>query len=84
MAQCPFFYLPYLSSIHEKANCIALFWTVCPHSLGSCYFRNVWTTCFPHEGGASREVPCSKTQQASLPACAPQPPINAERQAGKL
>ena len=32
------FYLPYLSSIHEKANCIAILWTVSPHSLGSCLF----------------------------------------------
>ena len=31
-----FFYLPYLSSIYEKANCITMFWTVCPHSLGNC------------------------------------------------
>ena len=29
-------------------------------------------------------MPCPKTQQANLPACSPQPPINAERQAGKL
>ena len=28
--------------------------------------------------------PCPRTQQANLPACSPQPPINAERQAGKL
>ena len=49
-----FFYLPYLSCIHEKANCIARFWTVCPHSLGSCYFRGVWATCLPQKGGASR------------------------------
>ena len=28
----------YLSSIHEKANCIAIFWTGRPHSLGSCHF----------------------------------------------
>ena len=33
------FYLPYLSSIHERANCIAILWTVSPHSLGSCLFR---------------------------------------------
>ena len=32
------FYLPYLSSIHEKANCIAILWTGSPHSLGSCLF----------------------------------------------
>ena len=29
----------------------AMFWTVSPHSLGSCYFR---VTCLPHKGGASR------------------------------
>ena len=39
------FYLPYLSSIHEKANCIAILWTGNPHSLGSCYFRGLWATC---------------------------------------
>ena len=33
------FYLPHLSSIHEKANCIAILWTGSPHSLGSCLFR---------------------------------------------
>ena len=36
------FYLPFLSSIHEKANCIAILWTVSPHSLGSCLFRGLW------------------------------------------
>ena len=41
----------YLSSIHEKANCIAIFWTRRPHSLGSCHFRGVWATCLPHKGG---------------------------------
>ena len=50
-----FFYLficlPYLSSIHEKANCIAIFWTGRPHSLGSCHFRDVWATCLPHKRG---------------------------------
>ena len=45
------FYLPYLSSIHEKANCIAILWMVSPHSLGSCLFRGLWTTCLPHKGG---------------------------------
>ena len=73
--------LPFLSSIHKKANCIAMFWTVSPHSLGSCHF---WVTCLPHKGGASRSVPCPKTQQANLLACSPQPPLNAEHQAGKL
>ena len=45
------FYLPYLSSIHEKANCIAILWTGSPHSLGSCLFRGLWATCLPHKGG---------------------------------
>ena len=36
------FYLPYLSSIHEKANCIAILWTISPHSLGSCLFRGFY------------------------------------------
>ena len=35
------FYLPFLSSIHEKANCIAILWTGSPHSLGSCLFRGL-------------------------------------------
>ena len=48
---CFLFYLPYLSSIHEKANCIAILWTGSPHSLGSCLFRGLWTTCLPHKGG---------------------------------
>ena len=29
-------------------------------------------------------MPCPRSQQANFPACSPQPPINAERQAGKL
>ena len=29
-----FLYCPCLSSIHEKANCIAVVWTGCPQSLG--------------------------------------------------
>ena len=29
-------------------------------------------------------MPCPMTLQANLPACSPQPPINAQRQAGKL
>ena len=32
---CIVFYCPYLYSIHEKANYIAIFWTGRPHSLGS-------------------------------------------------
>ena len=29
-------------------------------------------------------MPCPRTQQANLPACSPQLPLNAERQSGKL
>ena len=46
-----FVFCSFLSSIHEKANCIAIFWTGRPHSLGSCHFRGVWATCLPHKGG---------------------------------
>ena len=34
--------------------------------------------------GASHSVSCPKAQQANLPACSPQSPLNAECQAGKL
>ena len=34
-----------------RKRCIAMFWTVSPHSLGSCHFR---VTCLPHKGEASR------------------------------
>ena len=74
----------YLSSIYEKANCIAILWTGRPHSLGSCFFQGVWATCLPHNGGAFRCVPYPRTQQANLPTCSPQHLLNAERQAGKL
>ena len=40
-----------LSSIHEKANCITIFWTRRPPSLGSCHFRGFWATCLPHKSG---------------------------------
>ena len=79
-----FFYLPYLSSIHKKANCITIFWAGHLHTLESYHFQNIWATCLPHKGGASRQVPCPRIQQANLPACSPQPPRNAEHQAGKL
>ena len=53
---CFFFCCPYLSYIHKKANCIAVVWTGCPHSLGSCHFRGVWATCLPYK---SAGVPLS-------------------------
>ena len=74
----------FLSSIYEKANCITMFWTVCPHSLGSCYVRGVWATCLSHKGG---DVPLSalfKDTKTNLLVCSLQHPLNAERQAGKL
>ena len=43
------FYLPYLSFILEKANCIAIFRTDRPHSHGSCHFRSVWANYLPHK-----------------------------------
>ena len=45
------FYLPYLSSNHEKANCIAILCTGRPHSLGGWHFRSVWAPCLSHNGG---------------------------------
>ena len=51
-----FFNLLYLFSIHEKENCIAIFWTGHPHSLENYHFRGVWATCLPHEG---RGIPLS-------------------------
>ena len=48
---CFLFYLPFLSSIREKANCIAILWAVSPHSLGSCLSRGLWATCLQHKGG---------------------------------
>ena len=46
-----YLYCSYLSSIHEKANCIAIFWTGSPQSLVSYHFRNVLATCLSHKGG---------------------------------
>ena len=53
MAQFSLFsyYYPYLSFIHERANCIAVFWTKYPHSFGSYHFLGVWATCLPRKGG---------------------------------
>ena len=51
-----FFYCPCLSSIHERANCIAMLWTGHSHLLRSCHFRGVWATCLPHKDG---DIPLS-------------------------
>ena len=77
------FYLPYLSSIHEKANCIAIFWTGRPHSLRSCHLRCVWATCLPLKGGGVPLSALPKDTTSELAACSPQPSPNVERQAGK-
>ena len=39
-----FWICSYLSSIHEKVNCIAIFWTGRPHSLGSCHLGTISQT----------------------------------------
>ena len=36
---CFIIYLPYLSSIHEKANCIAILWTKVRTRLGVAFFE---------------------------------------------
>ena len=35
----------------QESELIAIFWTGRPHSLGSCHFRSIWTTCLPQKGG---------------------------------
>ena len=49
-----FFYLPYLSSIHEKANCTAIFWTERPHSHEITIFEMSGPPVFHRKSGASR------------------------------
>ena len=61
-----FFYLPYWSSIHKKANCIAIFGTRRPHSLGSCHFLAVRATCLPHRNGGVPLCALPKGKQANL------------------
>ena len=61
------FYLPYLSSIHEKANCIAILWTGSPHSLGSFHhdisineFRNYVENVLQNSSNLEKaEIPLS-------------------------
>ena len=79
-----FLICPYLSSIYEKANCIAFFGGDALTPLGVVIFEEFGLPVFHIKMGASRLVPCPRTQQASLPACFPQHPLNAERQAGEL
>ena len=43
-----FFFMCHIYSPFRRKRCIPMFWTVSPHSLGSCHFR---VTCLPHKGG---------------------------------
>ena len=43
----------------------------------------IWVTCLLHKGVGIPLSALPMTQQANLPACSPQPPLNAERQAQK-
>ena len=46
-----FFFAHIYSPFTRKANCIAVFWTGCPHSLRSSHFRGVLATCLPYKDG---------------------------------
>ena len=46
-----FFFIYHMYPPFTRKRCIAMCWTVSPHSLESCLFR---VTCLPHKGGASR------------------------------
>ena len=46
-----FFFIYHIYPPFTRKRCIAMFWAVSPHSLGSCHFR---VTSLPHKGGASR------------------------------
>ena len=48
-----FFLICYIYPPFTRNRCILMFWSVSPHSLGSCHFR---VTCLPHKG---RGVPLS-------------------------
>ena len=76
---------PCLSSIYEKANCIAISWTGPPYSVRNHRLQGVWATSLPHKGGGVMlsALPKNKKQD-NLPACSPQHPLNTKRQAGKL
>ena len=77
-------YCSCLSSIHEKVNCIAIFWTERRNRWGVAIFKMSGPPVFYIKVGTSRLVLCPRTQQANLLACSPQPPVNAKRLAGKM
>ena len=81
---CIVLYCSYLSSIHEKVNCISIFWTGRPHSLGSSHFRDVWATCLPHKGGGVPLIALPKDITNEVAGLFSTVLINAECQAGKL
>ena len=78
------FCLPYLSSTHEKANCIAILWAERPHSLGSCHLRCVWTTCLLFKSGGGPLSALPKNTTSELAGLFFTLLINAERQPEKL
>ena len=67
------FLVTHLSSYHEKA-------------INALYelAKELPAICLPHRDGESCYVPFPTAQQVNLPACSPDCPFNAERQAGKL
>ena len=77
-------YWPYLSSIYEKANCIAIFGRYVRTRLGVSISEVSGPPVCHIKVGASRKVPCPRTQQANLSACSQQHPLCAEGQALKL
>ena len=56
----------------------------CPSCHQPSIRRKNWATCLPRKGGGVPLSALLKDQKANLLASSPQPPINAERQAGKL
>ena len=67
-----------------RKRIVSLFWTVSPHSLGSCYFRGVWTTCLPHKGGGPVECLAQGHKKRACWLVLHNLPMIAKRQAGKL
>ena len=61
-----------------------MFWTVCLHSLGSCYFQGVWATCLPHKGRGVLLSALSKDTTSEVAGSFSTTSLNAEHQTGKL
>ena len=61
-----------------------MFWTVCPYSLGSCNFQDVWANYFLHRGGSVPFSALPKNTTSELPGLFSTTSIKVEPQAGKL